>query len=238
MKLLPAIAILALAAATLEDEDENEQLSTLIDLRSDLQEMPFPTVVESTTGHRVVPFETEKHADFLVQLAAAMDGVVNRLNDPGHPIHSANRINEASRFLEDAIREAFNSRDGWSCSIPKTTAGREQRSGYPDLRLEVAGMPVVYLDPKLYASNSRSSSLRTFYFEPKALTGKIHEDAIHLLVGVPHAGADGSSWKFLGWELVDLSKLKVRLKTEFQASNRDVYSDDTVVLKSDQSKGD
>jgi hypothetical protein len=31
---------------------------------------------------------------------------------------------------------------------------------------------------------------------------------------------------------VDVSKIKVRLKAEFQASNRDLYRAETVVLKS------
>jgi hypothetical protein len=69
------------------------------------------------------------------------------------------------------------------------------------------------------------STLRTFYFEPKVQTLKITDDAVHLLAGIGHDGHDGA-WKFTGFKLVDLSKLHVRLKAEFQASNADVYSKD------------
>ena len=97
------------------------------------------------------------------------------------------------------------------------------RSGYPDLRIEhSASNTVAYLDPKLFEDSSRSSSLRTFYYEPKTTTSKIQEDAIHYLLGFSHDGQDGA-WAFGDWELVDLSQLEVRLKTEFQASNRDLY---------------
>jgi hypothetical protein len=52
-----------------------------------------------------------------------------------------------------------------------------------------------------------------------------------LLVGIYHDGVDGG-WKFNGWDLVDLSRLKVRLKSEFQASNRDLYSGQLILRSS------
>ena len=121
---------------------------------------------------------------------------------------------------------------GWACGIPKTSTGEEQRSGYPDLRLVLEDGSVVYLDPKLHAADSRGSSLRTFYYEPKTTTGKVHDDARHLLVGVSHNQGQGGQLRFEGWELVDVSKIKVRLKAEFQASNRDLYREESVVLQS------
>ena len=45
---------------------------------------------------------------------------------------------------------------------------------------------------------------------------------MHLLVGIEHDGKDGE-WTFSGWRIVDLSKLRVRLKAEFQASNAELY---------------
>ena len=77
---------------------------------------------------------------------------------------------------------------------------------------------------------SAESSLRTFYFEPKDNTLKITEDATHLLLGIEHDGKDGK-WEFLGYQLVDLSGLKVRLKAEFQASNRELYTEPSVLEK-------
>jgi hypothetical protein len=81
---------------------------------------------------------------------------------------------------------------------------------------------IYYLDPKLFETGSAASSLRTFYFEPKTTTNKILDDARHLLVGIEHDGNDGR-WKFLHWQLVDLYNFRVRLKAEFQASNKDLY---------------
>ena len=113
--------------------------------------------------------------------------------------------------------------------VPRTAAGEEQRSGYPDLRLVLENGDVVYLDPKLYETDSRNSTLRTFYYEPKTSTNKVHDDARHLLVAIPHNGKTGANLHLLGWELVDVSRICVRLKAEFQASNHDMYQKDNVV---------
>jgi len=106
-------------------------------------------------------------------------------------------------------------------------------SGYPDLRLvETASNRVSYLDPKLYAAGSRDSSFRTFYFEPKITTNKVRDDAVHLLVGFEHAPKTAGHWTFTRWDLVDLAHFKVRLKAEFQGSNRDIYRPDATLATS------
>jgi hypothetical protein len=113
--------------------------------------------------------------------------------------------------------------DGLCCDIPPTRDGASQRSGYPDLRItdEPTGT-VFYLDPKLVERTAWKSTLRTFYFAPKSSTLKITDDAVHLLLGIEHDGRDGQ-WTFGPWKIVDLSTLRVRLKAEFQASNKDLY---------------
>jgi hypothetical protein len=129
-----------------------------------------------------------------------------------------------------------NKEPGWSCGIPRTSAGEEQRSGYPDLRLVLDDQSVVYLDPKLFARGSKTSTLRTFYYEPKSATSKVQDDAWHLLVGVQHNGGEGGQIRFEEWDLVDVSKIKVQLKAEFQAANKDMYRSDTILLRSSSSK--
>ena len=88
---------------------------------------------------------------------------------------------------------------------------------------------VFYLDPKLYAAGSRDSSFRTFYFAPKKSTNKVHDDAVHFVVGFEHApretgsGSPKATWNLTRWDLVDLTRFTVKLKAEFQGSNRDMY---------------
>jgi hypothetical protein len=97
---------------------------------------------------------------------------------------------------------------------------------------------VFYLDPKLYAAGSRDSSFRTFYFEPKKSTNKVRDDAVHFVVGFEHApretasGSLNAAWKFTRLDLVDLSRFTVKLKAEFQGSNRDMYRPEAIIASS------
>ncbi|MFT6620130.1 MAG: hypothetical protein ACJASX_003037 [Limisphaerales bacterium] len=208
----------------------------LMETREALEGIPFAQVVAANTGKRLIPIDKGSSTDrrLISKISAAMERVLKTLSKPDHPAHQQKRINEVSRFFEEAMLTELAAVDGFECGFPKTAAGRSQRSGYPDLRLvDTQSGHVVYLDPKLYQSKSRNSSLRTFYFTPKLETNKILEDANHLLVGIAHEGKNEGVWKFASWEMVDLSGFKVRLKAEFQAGNRDIYRDENIIARGD-----
>ena len=94
------------------------------------------------------------------------------------------------------------------------------------------GGQVIYLDVKLHSSEQRESTFRTFYYEPKDSTSKINEEATHLLIGFEHDGASRSSRHFLGWRLVDMSRVSLTFKPEFHAGNRDLYKSESLVTSS------
>lgn len=192
----------------------------------------FPLVVAAVSGKKVLPVAGRKSRERVsAAITAVMDRLLVEMNAEDSPIRSLRRINEGSRFFEAGLLEGLERTEGISCGIPPTREGVAQRSGYPDLRItDEATGDVYYLDPKLMERGSSTSSLRTFYFEPKDNTLKITEDATHLLLGIEHDGNAGK-WEFLGYQLVDLSGLKVRLKAEFQASNRDLYREPSVLEK-------
>jgi len=194
----------------------------------------FATVVESSSGKKVVPFQRENpyHAATSQQIKLAIKNTIKQLNQADSPVKKLRRINEASRYFEDLLLIEITKHPDFTCTIPKNAQGKIQRSGYPDLRIEhTPSNTVFYLDPKLYEQKSRSSSLRTFYYEPRTRTMKIQDNAIHLLLGISHDGKDGD-WTFTNWELVDLSTCKVRLKAEFQASNKDLYRPENIIKSS------
>lgn len=198
---------------------------------STFSSIPFSKVIQASTGRQIIPFDPAEPVDgeILKAIRQALFDTLEILNKPGSPTNEESRINEASIHFEEGIRRAFEAQPGFQCDFPRTAEGNLQRSGYPDLRIvhEASGR-VVYLDPKLVATGSFDSSLRSFYFTPKVQTAKVLDDAHHLLVGIEHDGNTGQ-WKFLGWHLVDLSEFKVRLKAEFQASNRDLYQPELVI---------
>ena len=192
-----------------------------------LLELPFAEVVRAATGRRLLPVDPADPADaaVLAKIGLACERALAEANDPGSDARKATRINEASRFFEDRLGALLAATDGLECAPAPNALGETQRSGYPDLRLvDRATGRVWYLDPKVFAADSRGSSFRTFYYEPRTTSGKVLDDARHLVVGIAHVdSAGGRRRRFTSWELIDLSGLRVRLKAEFQAANRDVY---------------
>ena len=208
----------------------------LLDEDRQLRAIPWSEIVFDATGKKVLPFDAKNENDQRVikAISAACDETVKRLNAPNSPIQAIARINEVSSHFEDTLRELLNATPGLSCDFPRTAEDKVQRSGYPDLRIvDLASKRVYYLDPKLYAQGSRDSSFRTFYFEPKATTNKVRNDAVHFIAGFEHEPREKSgSWKFTRWDVVDLSQFKVKLKAEFQGSNRDMYRPEAIVASS------
>jgi hypothetical protein len=243
VKVLASIAVIALASAamaqlSLAPKPAVDQLIPwLLDEDQQLRGVPFSEVILDTTGKKVFRFDTNNPVDQRVAKAvgAACDGTIKRLNAPNSAIQNVDRINEVSTHFEDNLREMLNATPGLSCDFPLTNEGKAQRSGYPDLRIvDLESNRVFYLDPKLYVVGSRDSSFRTFYFEPKKATNKVRNDAVHFIVGFQHEPRSGSHsanamWKFTRWDLVDLSHFRVKLKAEFQGSNRDMYRPEAIV---------
>jgi hypothetical protein len=207
----------------------------LLQEKEDLRAIPFSEVIFDATGRHVLTFNSKDENDgrVLKQITSALDEVMKRVNAPDSVIREAPRINEVSSHFEDLLRELLNATAGLACDFPRTADGRFQRSGYPDLRLvDEKSRRIYYLDPKLYAIGSRDSSFRSFYFEPRSATNKVLEDAVHFVVGFEHAKSADHKWAFTRWDLVDLSAFKVKLKAEFQASNRDLYHPEAIVASS------
>ena len=221
----------------------------LLDEDQQLRSVPFSELIFDTTGRKVLPFEANNPVDQRVAkaISGASDETMKRLNVPDSAIQNIDRINEVSSHFEEILRALLNATPGLRCDFPLTVEGKVQRSGYPDLRItDLESKRVFYLDPKLYAAGSRDSNFRTFYFEPKKSTNKVRDDAVHFVVGFEHAphgirsdsikeGGSASPktmWKFTRWDLVDLSRFTVKLKAEFQGSNRDMYRPDAIVASS------
>ena len=238
-RLLFLLALCSLWPGIIRSADKNADTTSIISWLlaedRDLKGIPLAEVIKATSGKTILPIDPANKTDreLLARIGGALDRVLHAINQPDSPAHRQRRINEVSAHFESAIRDALNGVPGFACDYPKTAAGHVQRSGYPDLRLvDKASGRVVYLDPKLYEQKGRNSSLRTFYFEPKKETNKVLDDAHHLIIGFAHAGKADGRWQFNSWEMVDLSKFHVRLKAEFQGSNRDLYQPEAIVGRS------
>lgn len=184
---------------------------------------PFSEVIKQNTNVKVLRSGKE-HSGILKTLQEVGQDVAETMSRPDSPAREKQRINEVSALFEESLRIRIDALSDYTCSFPKTISGEPQRSGYPDLRVEhLPTGTIAYLDPKLFEDKSIKSSFRTFYYEPGGTNSKVTEDALHLLIGFPHNGKT-REWTFGTPKLVDLSDLTVKLKAEFSASNKDLYS--------------
>ena len=219
----------------------DQLIPCLLNEDQQLRGVPFSELIFDTTGRKVLRFGANNAVDQRVAkaISAACDETMKRMNAPNSEIQNIDRINEVSSHFEDILRKLLNGTPGLQCDFPLTADGKVQRSGYPDLHItDLESKRVFYLDQKLYPAGSRDSNFRTFYFEPKKSTNKVRDDAVHFVVGFEHAaretgsGSRHATWKFTRWDLVDLSRFTVKLKAEFQGSNRDMYRPEAIVASS------
>lgn len=199
-----------------------------------LQSVRFADVVMAATRQTIFPIDPERESDqrILAAIAAGTRQVLADILDPDHSVHTIGRINEVSNRLEDYLMAAIDAIPGIYCGLPLTRAGTIQAAGYPDMIiLDEATGRIVYLDPKVHRLGSESSGFRTFYYEPKVDTNKINLSGSHLILGLAHVGKVDDKWTFDRWNLVDLVDFEVRLKAEFQASNRDLYRADARLMR-------
>ena len=234
-RLLLAFAFLSACATALADEKADavqKLIPWLLDENETLKGIRLADVIAATSGKKVIAIDAKDKDDqrVLAQIGTALDAVLTAMNAPESKTRSVKRVNEMSAKFEDAIHEKLNAVPGLECAVPVTTTGAHLRSGYPDLRLvDKATGRVFYLDPKLFAQGSKTSALRTFYFEPKRATNKVNDDAHHLIIGIEHDRDAEGVVRFTRWELLDLAGFRVKLKAEFQGSNADMYRPESVV---------
>jgi hypothetical protein len=198
--------------------------AALSELTRTEKQIPFKDVVQATTQHRVLDFDTNNPAHIELRkkilVAAALAG--ERARKDGLP---AERANEAGNHMESFVKAALRDA-GLQARTPVTAAGGAQSAGYPDI--EILGAAPCYLDLKTYSASTANSTQRTFYYSPSA-TPKVTRDALHLLLGfqMERTERDGKTvFVPVRWKLITLQDLQVELKFEFNQSNRGLYDRD------------
>jgi hypothetical protein len=166
-----------------------------------IRNIPFNYVIKMTTGHEVLPLleEDKEVIDEIFNISCQI------LEEVKEEDYSSLRPNEIGNRLEDMLRVKLNG------IIPENKV-----AGYPNIMIERKGK-TYYIEAKLAEVNQLDSSFRTFYYEPVEFT-KITRDACHILVGFIHKARS-----IIGFKIIDLSKIKVNLKSEFNTDNKELY---------------
>lgn len=196
---------------------------TISKFMAPLRDIPFPIVIKAISGFSIVPFNKDDKSDkvLLEKLVKAMRKATKIANQTGI---FTDRPNEVGNHIEPFVRDALNELD-MKATIPLTKSGKHKSAGYPDIEILDTDRRVTYLECKTYNPKSEDSSFRAFYLQPSE-DFKITSDARHLLVGfeIKVETRDGKkAYIPIHWMLYTLDKLKVQVKYEFNASNKEIY---------------
>lgn len=123
------------------------------------------------------------------------------------------RPNELGRRIEMELVDKIN-----TSSLSVTRLGEQ---GYPDVEIKFENI-TTYMEVKTSAKRD-GTDFRYFYYTQGK---KIKSNARHLLlmIDVIKESKDGY-WRIENWDLKDLFNLKVKLKSEFNASKKDMIKE-------------
>jgi len=221
------------------DEEYVHQLEdTIRKFIEPISGVPFPIVIKALTGFKVLSFDknSPKEKGLLGRLISATSLACKSANESGI---FTNRPNEVGNHIEPFVRDALKS-IGMQAEIPKTKSGIHKATGYPDIYVEdVDGTPF-YLECKTYNEKSIDSSFRAFYMSPSE-DPKITKDAYHFLVSFEIEESIRSGRRAyvpIHWRLYTLELMKVQVKHEFNASNKDMYIQEALIAEGDVSGPD
>ncbi len=220
------------------DDKENmekikEYQKVIREILSAFEGVSFPVIVESSTGYKVLSIDKKRDANLIEDLSTIAKIITNRYYKT--PITrdiyklvigknpKAFRPNEVGRILEYEISNTPKKFKVISKVQPL------KQVGYPDVKIIEKTGRIVFVDIKA-TTRPDVGSPRDFYYSTKEKTlEKINSDALHLLLGFIIKEIEAEKFITIGWKLVDLSKIKVSIKAEFNADNLEIYKPEAII---------
>lgn len=188
--------------------------------------IPFDVIIRALCGVAVERFNTDEPANrnTLNMLVSAMRQACKTVQR--NPIKRS-RPNEVGNDMEPFVITSLND-IGLNASPPRTKGGKGKSTGYPDVKIEIAGV-VIYLEVKTFAAKTHETTQRSFYLSPSE-NPKVIENANHLLVGF-EIERNGNTYTPVAFEIVDLYGLDCDMKAEFNSDNRRLYENHRILAR-------
>lgn len=185
-----------------------------------VRDVPLSVVVRVLTGHRVLKWDGNEESCRRLKgpLIAGVSSAARQMARSGV---ISDRPNEVGNRMEGPVRGAL-SKQGFDASTPSDANGKKQATGYPDILLHMADLPPVYLEVKSYNRQNVDTTQRAFYCSPPL--SKVSLDAYHLVVAFEIEKRAARQFFPTAYRLLDIEGLRVDVKHEFNASNRDMYT--------------
>lgn len=206
--------------------------------RPKLENTPVSVLIEASTNHKVLSFNLIKDKKLLEELKKLCNLVLN--------LHSKNSINrdifdkemnkktnafrnnEVGDYLEYLLENHFNKNKSQFKIIKRVNS--LSAKGYPDIRIETVNK-TIFIEVKA-TSKPYLGSARDFYLTPGGnMDRKIDCDASHILIGFITKEISSGNFNLIGYKIVDISKIKVSLKPEFNTDNLGIYNPKTIIFQ-------
>jgi len=212
-----------------------EYQKVIRDILSAFRNVSFPIIVESSTGFKVISIDKKDDANLIDDMSYIANTITTRYykNLINRSLYKniigitpkSFRPNEVGKILEYEIPNIPT-----KFKIIKEIIPLKQ-VGYPDIKIIENSGRVIFIDIKA-TTRPNVGSPRDFYYSTKEKTlEKINSDGIHLLLGFVTREVKPEHFITVGWKLVDLSKINVSIKAEYNADNLEIYKREAIIAE-------
>ncbi len=199
-----------------------------------LDGVPFRLVINSLSATNVIQIDANSDAD--KELIAALSVVAHNAGSEINKLGIIRgRPNEVGNDIEQFVKAALI-QTGFSADVPAARSGKKKSTGYPDLEFKDKHHRTIYIECKSYNIENIATTQRSFYLSPSD-DFKVTKDALHIGISyevfVAGQSQGGNVYKVKHWKIVDLGKLAVDVKYEFNSDNKRLYAKANILAQAD-----
>ena len=200
-----------------------------------LEKLPFNLVIEGLSKYSVILFDKDNKYDKknLETLIKTANNVLIEVNKNGILRPPPNEI---GNDIEDFVKKSLE-KFGYKANTPATLSGKKKSMGYPDIEFIDEFNQHNYLECKTYNARNINTTQRSFFISPSAnfkVTKNAHHFGVSFEMFVEKTIKNKRLYKVSNWKILDLGKLKLDIKYEFNANNKTLYDDTVVIAVSDK----
>ncbi len=214
------------------NEISQELKGVIAQMLKPLNGLSLDIIIEGLSGNSVIPFDKNNQKD--IEVLKILTKVANKtLEDVNIKGILRPRPNEVGNDIEPFVKEALN-HFGYTSNTPKTSAGKRKSTGYPDIEFIDKYDRVNYLECKTYNIDNINTTQRSFYLSPSKefkVTKDAHHFGISFEVYVQKSIGNKHLYKIKSWKILDLSKLTLDVKYEFNADNKRLYDSNLIIAQ-------
>jgi hypothetical protein len=200
---------------------DEDVLKGIFKLADQVGSVPFPNIVKASSGFEVLPVNLADKMDkeLIDKLNQILKSYLHTLAKTHYRLQGA-RANEVGSRIEAGLVHEMTR---FSLQVRQLV-----EKGYPDIEILQDDDRLTYLEVKA-TSTVEPSDFRYFYYSSGK---KIKGNARHLVLNIAIAKEAPEYWRIEKCAISDLSKLKVRLKAEFNATQREILDKSLEIFSS------